>query len=245
MLLKVPEKIEQVLWEGTLGLTREIEQKRAEGRIELTDDDIKNLPIISIGQPEAWGITEYYHPEEIPYPIKTKLAETDFYIVRLACSFRSLRDEHRVQWARFLVRLLPDKNNRQPIAFDLYPLRVDKEVKHNVRFTLSPEIKFKEIVSIKSDRTSEIEYTELQPIISAHGVGQTTPCWDYYETKEIAIQGSKFMHLLVQAPKGIKTIKAVLSLFASVQIKGSVLAKLTMRDEKKITDQLTVSLVGR
>ncbi len=76
----------------------------------------------------------------MPHPLRAKLEEADFHLVRLGCSFRPHRDDNQVEWARFLVRLLPDHAGRQPLAFDLHPLMVTQEVRRNVRVSLSPSL---------------------------------------------------------------------------------------------------------
>lgn len=115
------------------------------GQQERRADLLRDLPIASIGQPEVWTLPEVYPPDRMPHPLRAKLDEADFYLVRLACSFRPLKDEKQVEWARFRVHLLPDNAGRQPVAFDLHPVMVTQEVKRNVRISLNPSLKFSEI----------------------------------------------------------------------------------------------------
>lgn len=243
-LQQVPEQIEQLLWEGPLEPSTTEASERRRGDVEKhTGIDARSLPVVGIGRPDkARPISKFYSPENLPSYLMVKPAEADLYVVRLACSLRPQRKEDRVEWARFMVQLLPDETGRQPIALDLYPMRVDQEVKHNVHVSLSSKLSFQEIGTTGTS-DSGFQYTELQPIISAAGVGEAIATWDYSESKGIAVQGSKFMHLLFKAPIGMQTVYACLDLVADVKIKESVLKFLRIRKKEEPGDHLKVQLV--
>ncbi len=135
-------------------------------------------------------------------PYRALLNEADFYLVRLGCSFRARRDQVQVEWARFLATLLPGEDGRQPIAFDLHPLMIASEARRNVKVSLSPALKFSEVEASLGSLEFGLEYPDLQPIVSASGVGEANPSWDYETAHGQRIQGSKWMHILVKAPKG-------------------------------------------
>ena len=249
MWLQVPETIEHALWEGALEPATEeaVEQVgrewAARGFKGNAHDAVRDLPLASIGQPEVWSLLEVYPLEKMPHPLRAKLGEADFYLVRLACSFRPRKEQSRVAWARFIVRLLPDSAARQPVAFDLHPLMVTQEVRRNVKVTLSPSLKFQEIGAEIGGIEFGFEYPELQPLISAAGAGEERPSWDYEEARGVAVQGSKWMHLLIKAPQGMEMVRAVLDLAADVQVRDSRLPVLAIRDKEQARDRLTVRLV--
>lgn len=250
MWLKAPETIENILWQGALEpaseealerLGREWAMRGVKGS---PAQAARDLPIVSIGQPEVWTLPEVYPPETMPHPLKAKLDEADFYLVRASCSFRPKKDESQVEWARFLVYLLPDSVARQPIAFDLHPLMVTQEVKRNVKVSLNPSLKFYEVEGSIGGIEFGFEYPELQPIISAAGGGEATPSWDYEEAKGARVQGCKWMLLLVKAPKGTSPVRATFDLTADVRVRGSRLAVLALRDKEQARAHLTVRLAG-
>jgi hypothetical protein len=249
MWLKAPATIDHVLWEGALEPATEEAVERlgrewaARGVKRDVRDAVRDLPIVSIGRPEVWALPEVYPPEKMPHPLRAKLDEADFYLVQFACSFRPVRKESQVEWARFRVRLLPDGEARQPIAFDLHPLRVTQEVKRNVRVTLGPSLKFREIEAKIGEVAFGFEYPELQPRISAAGAGEAEPSWDYEEAKGAMVQGSKWMHLLARAPRGMETVRAILDLAADVRLRGTRLPVLVIRDKERAREHLAVRLV--
>lgn len=251
MWLRVPDAIEHVLWEeqplepateeAVERLSRELAVRGLERDVR---DDIRDLPVVSIGQPEVWPLAEVYPPEKMPSTLRAKLEEADFYLARLACSFRPRRDDVEVEWARFLVHLVPDDAGLQPIAFDLHPLQVTQEVRRSVKVSLSPTLKFMEIEAGVGGGEFGFEYPELQPLVSAMGAGEAKPSWDYEEAKGVRVQGSKWMHLLAKAPKGMASGKAVLDIAADVTVRGLRLPVLVLRSRQEAEARLTARLWG-
>lgn len=249
MWLTTPETIENVLWKGALepasdGALERLQQEWAARGVERgAADAVRDLPAISIGRPETWPLAEVYPPATMPPLLKAKLDEADFYLVRLGCSFRARREHSQVEWARFVVHLLPDGAGRQPIGFDLHPLMVTQEVKRNVKVSLSPSLAFAEVEAGLGGLEFGFEYAELQPIISASGVGEPAPDWTYEEAKGVMVQGGKWMHLLLKAPKGMAPIDATLDLAADVRVRDSILAVLAISDPRRAREELRVRLV--
>jgi len=248
MWMKVPDTITEVLWEASLEPTDQdaVDRLRREwAALGVTRDArgaVRSLPAVTIGHPEVWALPEVYPPHRMPAMLRGKLDENDFYLVRLACSFRTRRKRVEVEWARFLVRFLPDNARRLPTAFDLHPLRVTQEVRRNVRVTIGPSLKFQEVNVGVGEIAFGIEYSELQPIISAAGVGESEPSWDYEEARGTMVQGAKHMHLLLKVPKGMDTVRATLDLVADVSVYGSRLSAVFPSTEE-VRRHLTVRLV--
>ena len=250
MWLKVPKDIDKVVWEGPLepatdeAVQRLGQEWTARGLKVEVRDAVRDLPLVSIGQPEVWQLAEVYPPEKMPATLRAKQEEADFYLVRLACSFRPARDDVKIEWARFLVHLMPDSAGQVTVAFDLYPLQITQEVRHNVKVTLSPTLKFMEVEASVGGVEFGFEYPELQPLVTAAGAGEANPSWDYEEAKGMQIQGSRWMHLLVKAPKGMPSGFALLDLAADVRLRGSLLPVLLRRERKELETHLTTQLWG-
>lgn len=242
MWLRTPESISDVIWEGRMEAAQEQTVRGEERRIS---NEARQLPVVSVGRPEVWNLPDVYPPEKMPDALRIKLDEADFYVVRLSCSFRTRQDKCVIKWARFAVRLSPDEMGHKPIAYDLHPLMVFHEVKHNVSVILSPTLKFQEIEANLGESGFGLQYQELQPIISAAGAGQSDPSWDYEEAKGMRVQGTKWMHLLMKLPKEQNTARASLDVTADVEMKGAILALLAFRRREQMDDQLIVELVRK
>jgi len=143
MLLSTPETIQHILWQGPLELDNE---QIAEERFGFMSPPSRPsyAPTVSIGQPEVWPLAELYSGV-IPSWLEVKQNEAQFFLVRFACSLRnSGEDRFQITQAKFSVDLLPDNQQNRAIAFDLYPLEINQEIKRNCKVSLSPNIKFKE-----------------------------------------------------------------------------------------------------
>src|SRR5690348_9919553 len=145
MWLSTPETIEHPLVERPLEPASdeaiEMTAREWQSRREAPSSEaLRQMPVVAIGPAETWPLQDFYPPKKIPRPIRTKLSQADFYLVRFSCSFRPRHQENRVKWASFWATLLP--NGGQPTAFDLYPLQIDQEVHHQTKVTFSPMLKF-------------------------------------------------------------------------------------------------------
>jgi hypothetical protein len=251
MWLTTPDTIEHVLVERQLeptsddALDQSAHDWQSRGVKLAPRDALRSMPVVSIGQPETWLLKDLYPPRKLPRPIRTKLGQADFYLVRLSCSFRPLHEESRVEWARFRAALLPHPSTgAQPIAFDLYPQQVMQEVKRQVKVTLSPLLKFQELEASLGSAEFGFEYTEQVPLISATPGASFDPSWDYGVGPRREVQGTKWMYLLIKAPKGLTSGRALLDLEADVLVRGVRLPVIFWRQQEQAAEQLTVSLWG-
>ena len=250
MWIQVPEDVEHVLWEGLLepaadeAMERSERERAEKGFHGDVRTILRDLSVVSIGQPETWPLQAVYPPDKMPLPLQAKLNEADFYLVALACSFRPVHGESHIQWARFRAYLVPDSAGHQPLAYDLYPNEVVQEVKRQVKVTLNPTLKFYEVQANVGSVEFGLEYRELHPLISGTGQGQPDPMWDYEEAKGIRVQGGKSMYLLVKAPKGMPSGRVILDLAADVVVQGSILPTLVLQNRQEAGKQLAAQLWG-
>lgn len=249
MWLKAPDMIEQILIERQLepasddALTQSTRDWQSRG-VKLTPHEaLRNMPVASIGQPETWPLQDLYTSKKLPRPIQTKLSQADFYLVRFSCSFRPCHEESRVEWARFCVNLLPHSaTGAQPSAFDFYPQQVIQEAKHQIKVTLSPLLKFHELEASLGSAEFGFESSSHVPIISATLGTSFDPSWDYRNDSKSGVLGTKWMYLLVKAPKGLTSGQAHLELEADVLIQGTSMAAKLWRQTDQAVGRLTVSL---
>jgi hypothetical protein len=181
-------------------------------------DVARSLPVISIGQPRSWPLADLFDTGQVPATIRESLADADFYLVRLACSFRPAHGEGRIEWARFLVEMHPDTAGRQPVTESQHPLEVTQPVQHQLKFTLSPTFTFQPVQVSAGDASAGVEYQELRPRITAAGIGTPQASWDYFEVPGIEVTGGKWMHLVARTPKGTSQVSADLSVTADIRV---------------------------
>jgi hypothetical protein len=208
-------------------------------------ETLRNMPIVSIGKPKSWLLQDLYPSKKLSRLIQTQFSQSDFYLVRLSCSFRPVHKESRVEWARFRAVLLPHTSTgTQPTAFDLHPQQLVQEVKRQIKVTLSPSLKFQELEASIGSAEFGFEYTELIPLVSGAIGGSFDPSWDYTAHSDQDVQGTKWMHLLVEVPKGMTSGRALLELEADVLTKNGILPATLWRKREQESTQLTVNLWG-
>jgi hypothetical protein len=251
MWLTTPETIEHILVERPLepasdeALEQSARDWQSRGVKLAPREVLRNMPVVSIGQPDTWPLQELYPPRKLPRPIRTKLSQADFYLVRLSCSFRPVHEESRVEWARFRAVLLPHSSTgAQPIALDLYPQQVVQEVKRQIKVTLNPSLKFQELEVSLGSAEFGFEYIEQIPVISAAIGAGFDPSWDYRAGPKREVQGTKWMYLLIKASKGLTSGRALLDVEADVLVRGVRLPVTFWRQQEQAKAQLTVSLWG-
>ncbi len=251
MWLTTPDMIEHVLVERPLepvsaeALDQSARDWQSRGMQLAPREALRTMPVAGIGQPETWPLQDFYSPSKLPRPIRTKLSQADFYLIRLSCSFRPVHEESRVEWARFRAALLPHPSKgAQSIAFDFYPQQVMQEVKRQIKVTLNPSLKFQEVEASLGNAEFGFEYTEQIPLISAALGTSFDPSWDYRAAPGQEVQGTKWMYLLVKAPKGQTSGRALLDLEADVLVRGVRLPVVFWRQQEQAAAQLTVSLWG-
>lgn len=227
----------------TPGATADRERWSEDEFYENARQVLKELPAASIGQPEVWELSELYPQGQIPPAIRVKMDEADFYLVRGTCSLRP-EGGFKVTRAVFQIGLAPDDDGRQPHAFDLYPLETVRETARTKKVTLDPSLKFKEIEASVGSLEFGFEYPELEPEVSAFGVGESQPSWEYRRTRGTTVQGSKLAYLLIAAPKGMPKGKAALGLTADVERGGFGLPVKWFRDTDRNQAGFTVTLWG-
>ena len=251
MWLTTPDTAKQILVERQLepasdeALDQSARDWQSRG-VKLTSNEaLRSMPVVSIGQPETWPLQDLYPPKKLPRPIRTKLSQADFYLVPplLLVSPSPRREPRRV--ARFRAALLPHPSTgAQPIAFDLYPQQVMQEVKSQIRVTLNPLLKFQELEASLGSAEFGFEYTEQVPLISATPGAGFDPSWDYETGPKREVLGTKWMYLLVKAPKGLTSGRALLDLEADILVRGVRLPVVFWRQQKQAAKQLTVPLWG-
>ena len=250
MWLTTPETIEHVLVERPLepvsddALNQFARDWQSRGTKSAPREGLRNVPVVSIGPAETWTLQDFYSPSKLPLPIEQSSVRLTFtwsaFPVRSAL-FTKRAASSGLAFAPFSPH---SSTGAQPIAFDLFPLQVLQEVKHKIKVTLSPSLKFKELEASLGGAEFGNEYTELIPLVSAAIGAGFDPSWDYRAGSGQELQGTKWMHLLVKAPKGMTSGRALLELEADVQGGRCSPACDHLAQAGQEPEQLTVTLWG-
>jgi hypothetical protein len=164
---------------------------------------------VSIGAPQSWPLHDLFRArgERLPPEIALLAEASDFWLVRLACSFRPRR-QVRVDWARFGVTLHGAGQAADPVAFDLYPKDISVERRGNVKVGLTPKLKLSDLEVELGEAVLDFQYDRLEPLITGSGVLQANPAWEFEPARGHPLTGSRFMHLVVKCPRGGEGVRA-------------------------------------
>jgi hypothetical protein len=239
--LTLPADPPPPLWQGQLAI---VESGQSERSGPSTPSRPTDLPSVSIGQPQVWPLVEVFDQEAMPGTLRHRLTDHDYYLVRLWCSFRVGPGDPEIEWARFTITLESDSEGHQPFAADLHPMTVTDEVQRDVKVALKPNLKFGPVDFGTLEAGVGLQYTTLEPVISAAGVGEPTVSWDYETTRISPLRGAKCMHLLAEAPAGMTTGDATIQLAADLLHRGYRLAAILRRREDPGVEPLKARLWG-
>jgi len=240
MVIPVPERA-PAMWEAPMEVDDAVQVRgRLDGR-DLPPD----LPVASIGHPEVWRVADVFDDARVPALVRSKLGEAEFHLVRFGCSFRptdAAGRSHRIAWARFSVDLLPDSRDVSPIAFDLFPLSIERTSTRKRTLTFSPSLTFQDVEVGLGDVSFGVEYPAQEALVSAAGVGESLASWDYTAVPGQQIHGAQWMYAIVKSPRGFGPLRATLDLAADLATGSSVWRLLGIRDVERSRAALTVQL---
>jgi hypothetical protein len=199
------------------------------------------VPVVSIGHPLVWPLPDILGTG-ISDMLRILLDKEDLYLVRLYCSFRPRQDDVVITSAEFTATFRSDQPSATPVVYDLDPRDVSTELKRTRQVTLSPSAKFSEVEAGLGSASFGLEYSQLVPMITAGGDGESTAYWEYSATKATAITGGKWMHAVIRAPKTASRGFVRIDLVAEVKRRGSLLSTLLRRTRATGSDPLDAPL---
>jgi hypothetical protein len=214
-----------LIFEGELEATTRSLEKLAKDhhRYNLEIEAKKNLPVVSVGMPQWWDLTQLEHDgkQVLSSEISLLVRDAKIYLLQVACSFRPA-PKSQIEWSRFNLYLRTKAGKEPVIALDLYPREIINHKMGEVNLSFSPSLKFQEVEGKVGEISSKIEYKSIEPIVIGYGALESTPNWDYYKHKDFPIQGTRFSYLLIKRPIKAEGVRLSLNLTAEVSIPGGV-----------------------
>ena len=135
-------------------------------------------------------------------------AKSDFYLIRIPFTLHPAPGDNYYKKVTFFIKSV----NRDVTAFDLQPRDVATKVEITKAYTISPQIKFKEIELTAGEVSGQIHFEGLRPTISAFGIGDSTFYWIYSgSADEQVYSGTKECLVILDVPQGTKTVEASIS----------------------------------
>ena len=84
-----------------------------------------------------------------------------------------------------------------------------------------------------------IEYPAVEPVISANGIDEPTPSWDFSASRGSPVNGGKLLFAVVSAPRAINGLRVSMSMAATLDHQGLRLPALLGGRAKKDSASMT------
>ena len=238
MLIRTTDASPDLAWEAPLSFTPLLPQGPG-NPIAIAQDE---LPIVSIGRPDTWRVADLYGARTLPRAIRTKLKDNEFLLLRLYCSLRPRKNPivtatFRIALSRtspifgqFGAEVDPDRQRGlresrsapliEATLFDMHPMTVVTPVHRTMTISLNPTLKFHEVEAGIGAATFGFQYDWLEPSVTAAGLGESFGDWKFQRTPSVPLQGAKWMHAVVKAPRSKSdqpSLRARVSFIATVE----------------------------
>jgi hypothetical protein len=188
---------------------------------DVAPPEARDLPIVSIGRPRAWPLEDVLDVPSLPAEMQATLARERFLFLRLSCSFRPRRQKTSIAFARFSADLIAEPAADDPaVAFDLYPRSIEHTSTVTKRVAFAPTLAFTEVEAGVGEASRTIEYPSVEPVVSASGIDEQTPSWDFSAVRGNPLQGGKLLFVIVSAPRLADLLRVNLSLAATLDHHG-------------------------
>ena len=141
--------------------------------------------------------------------IKLLLDKHVFTYIKLPVNIRP-RNEYDVRFIS--VDVVLESEDNQTVCWSMEPLLVEQEIRLKTESALSGGLKLHALELGISDNVAG-EYVLYQPKVTAFGIGQSNPGWEFEPTAGSELRGVQILHMVVLIPNnthatGIVTIKA-------------------------------------
>lgn len=137
------------------------------------------------------------------------VSSRSFYLVRIPFTLHPPYGDQRYDEVRFEIQL-EDTESARPYEIFPHDITVDEDVKR--AFILSPSLKFKGVEGAIGSAALTVEYTNLRPVISAYGVGESEFYWIYDDPRGSGIPtGTKYSLVVLDVSSGTAAVSGTLS----------------------------------
>lgn len=164
---------------------------------------------IWLGKPEVFDLCALYQAshQSLPPHLATISQSSDLLLVHFACSFKSAPECEFVQATVRVLLQSPSNPNGSPVALDIFPRNVDMPISYKRGISVSPDLKIgsQQVPQIEASAfsyESSSEYVKYEPEITAFGVGESDPGWDFNKSRARSIRGVKNLFVLIKRSRG-------------------------------------------
>jgi hypothetical protein len=171
--------------------------------------------------------------------LKARAAQSDFYLVTMACSFQPKEDApFEKAWLHVNLDRADGVKDPRPAAYSMRPLKTSKEVKQGRSIKLGADFKILD-VGFEGGVENTQENSREEVFVQAYGELTAEPFWEFRARADAPLDGSYRLALVVEAPKSVKAQVAV-NLEATVR--HTFLKLIPYRSDFDGSESLTIHL---
>lgn len=174
---------------------------------------------VSLGEPVVLPLTPERLADDPALRDFVAREEFAFCLVHLACSFRPREGEPFANaWLEVLLARADGMPRPLPVAWSMYPRRLEKAVEVSRTVRLGASLKVEDIAGAESGMEQEERWTHHEVYLQALNELQPNPIWEFHSTPRAEIRGLQRLVLVVRAPKAAPA-QATVRLSATVRRK--------------------------
>lgn len=185
---------------------------------------------LQIGRPEWWYVTDL-----MGSTWSSPQGDDTYLLVRFSFSLEPPKS-HTIEEARLSAELRGIPLELEPVAFDLFPLDVSEEVQRDVKLTFAPSLKLEKIEASVGSAETTIHIARVEPVISALGLGTSSPSWVIRRHARHPLVGSRMSYAVIGYPSKATEIELEIGLTATARGR---FGRLLLRTPKKSQATLT------
>jgi len=233
-MIKPPTKIEHPVYKAEFRYTPAPGVKGIEGLEDATIEKRLTGNIMEVGEPERWNLKELCKRKGIKLPVEIDMLcdEYNFWLVQSSFAFMPAHD-NQFKWGRIVAKMEPlSESMKNPIAYDAYPRNIYEEKKEKHIISIGLSLKFAEIIEPKAEYVKEIEFTRLEPVITAAGIGKSEPTWDFSDRAAFNLKDVNALYIIAKTPIGSEGIKINYFSYAQIHTKWGGIIPATSKKLK-------------
>jgi hypothetical protein len=122
-----------------------------------------------------------------------------------------------VEESRLSARLICAGTASDPVVFDLFPREVMEESKTDVKVTLEPSLKLREVEASVGSVEASIQIPKVEPTLTTSGIGGANPMWFYRKHRRHPIIGTRMVYAIIGYPSAAEQMTIHVGLTASIR----------------------------
>jgi hypothetical protein len=171
--------------------------------------------------------------------LRARAAQSDFYLVTMACSFQPKEDEpFEKAWLHVNLDRADGVKDPRPSAYSMRPLKASREIKQSRSIKLGADLKIMG-VGFEAGGERGVDKSGEEVFVQAYGELTADPFWQFSSREGALLDGSYRLALVVDVPK---SVRAQVSVNLEATVRHTFLKLIPYRSDFDGRESLTINL---